>query len=198
MTIMKRITSITAGLLFAVSASADIEWSVKDQAILGPDDEGNESEVSFTTPLQGNAFSSTGGYFVQLIYAGANGVADAIPSPNSLGDTGVQNDDVVAATRWVGAGRFADGAGKFNSGSPFADDVVGNYLFVHGSEFPTTVHWLLLPIQPLAYLHKRYPLVVRRLSGVCQSGRWRRRSADQQSRLFSTGQIVATTSFRIF
>ena len=127
MTIMKRITSITAGLLFAVSASADIEWSVTSLAILGPDDEGNETETSFTTALPGNAFSSASGYFVQLIYAGANGVADAIPSPNSLGDTAVQNDDVVAATRWVGAGRFVDGAGKFNAGSPFADDVVGNY-----------------------------------------------------------------------
>ena len=126
---MNRAWFVGVVIFFAVVVSrADISWSVVAQPILGPDNEGDQAETSFNTPLPGNAFDASAGYLIQLIYAGANGVVDAIPGgPISLSGTAVQGDDTVVATRWVGAGRISDTAGKFNSGSPFADDVAGNY-----------------------------------------------------------------------
>lgn len=107
-------------------AHADLEWFGNANAVLGPDNPDNISESSFTTALQGSAFSSAAGYFVQLLRAGSNGVIDAIPGTvNNAAELesnfAAQGDDSVISTRWIGAGRFADTNGKWNSGSPWSD-----------------------------------------------------------------------------
>ena len=123
------------GLLFllAASARADISWFANANPILGPDDRTDRSESSFSTALLGNRFDAASGYLVQLVYAGADGLRNAIPGVVAAGFEddaayGAQGDDVVVATHWVGAGRpFNDLNGKFNAGDPFAGDVVGKY-----------------------------------------------------------------------
>ncbi|MFT5125996.1 MAG: hypothetical protein ACI9TH_003351 [Kiritimatiellia bacterium] len=124
------------GALCATVVTADINWSAETNPILGPDVPGDRAETSFATPLLGDAFSAASGYFVQLIYAGPNGVIDPIPasvSPDFGAGTGVQSDDVIKSVRWIGAGRFvfpADPAftnGKWDSGNPVSDDPNGKY-----------------------------------------------------------------------
>lgn len=129
----KYIAAISTTLLLASAASADIAWSVTGTSILGPDDRTDQGETSFTTPLVGNRFNSGSGYFVQLLYAGLDGIANPIPAivPNGFENDaqfGARGDDVVVATRWVGAGSGT--AGQFNAGNAFAADITGGQYFV--------------------------------------------------------------------
>ena len=123
---MKKIITLTASLFLAANSFADIEWFVDANPMLGPDDINNQAETSFTTPLASSNFDAAAGYFVQLIYAGLDGVANPITGPGIMDPTGVTGDDQVVATRWSGAGLFTPN-GEFQAGSPFAADVVGNY-----------------------------------------------------------------------
>jgi hypothetical protein len=107
-------------------AHADLEWFGTANAVLGPDNPDDINESSFTTALQGSAFLSSAGYFVQLLRAGGNGVIDAIPATVSNAaelesNFAAQGDDSVISTRWIGAGRFADTNGKWNAGNPWGD-----------------------------------------------------------------------------
>jgi len=122
-----------------VSARADISW-LSTGSIVGPDN--NAAPTNFTTPLTGNRFSSTTGFFVQLIYAGANGVADSAVNAG----VGVTGDDVVISARWIGAGQTTSPNGRFTAGSPVANplppafqyEAVGNKFFVRAWSAPSS------------------------------------------------------------
>ena len=157
---MNRVWFVGVVILFAVSASADINWFVSANPILGPDNEGDVTETSFNTPLTPSTEfrDPDGGYFVQLIYAGANGVPDPIPSPNNLNDTvAVQSDDVVAETRWIGAGiLFGAKDGLFNAGNPYANDIEGGQYFLRAWVGESQDQSLVLNSDPTA----RVPLAI--------------------------------------
>lgn len=121
-----------------ISARADISW-LSTGIITGPDN--NAAPTNFTTPLTGNRFSNTIGFFVQLIYAGANGVADAAVNAG----VGVTGDDVVISARWIGAGQTSAPNGRFTAGSPVANplppafqyEAAGNKFFVRAWSAPS-------------------------------------------------------------
>ena len=90
--------TLLIGLLStATIANADFRWGATT-AILGPDDPTNAAETSFNTALNpGAAFTSSGGFFVQLIRV--NGAKD---DAVANGTTGVTDDTVVSET-WIGS-----------------------------------------------------------------------------------------------
>ncbi|MFT7511087.1 MAG: hypothetical protein ACI9QL_000290 [Candidatus Omnitrophota bacterium] len=129
----KIISTFSISLLVSAGAFADIDWSGNANAILGPDNPDNQLETGFNTPLTGNAFNSGAGYFVQLLNAGSDGI-NAIPAiigsaAELTGSNGAFGDDMVVATRWIGAGRFVDTNGKWDSGNPYGSgfEEAGNY-----------------------------------------------------------------------
>ncbi len=85
----------------------------------------NSSNAPLTYATGGTnvLFGSTNawqGCYVQLIYAGTDGIAN----PAVAGQSGVSGDDVVVSTTWVGKGTRPSG---FANGGTFTDDVLEEY-----------------------------------------------------------------------
>jgi len=110
-------------------AYADLEWFGSANPVLGPDNPDDINESSFTTGVLGSFLVTGGGYFIQLLRAGGNGVIDAIPATvNNAAELesnfAAQGDDTVLATRWMGAGTppFPGGtAGTWSAGGTWSD-----------------------------------------------------------------------------
>ena len=141
MTLLKKLllASILASSQVAI---ADFTWGV------GENDRIFESDG--TTRLTGSRLDASAGYFVELIFAGANESIDFGPTDgggNYLFDpsntSGVYGDDVRVGTAWVGKGTpnipvpgFADGYFFQDITAP-TGGVASNFYYVRAWEAPS-------------------------------------------------------------
>ncbi len=113
------------GLVFQTSAN-EIDWGTSASRRIYDNDGFTALSTNLVTKTSNTAC------FVQLVYAGLNGVAD---SANKTG-TGAMTDDVVVATTYIGKNMptsQANSAGRFNmSGISYGYD---NTTYVDGSKF---------------------------------------------------------------
>lgn len=117
--------AICSAVALSAQSKADISWSST----------GSITESDGITELIGNAFNSAAGYFVQLIFAGPDGIAN----PAVSSGVGTSGDDLVVSARWIGAGDFVSPNGSFTAGSPWTgpQEVSGSKFFVRAWNAPS-------------------------------------------------------------
>jgi len=91
---MRKILPSLLATLAATSSFAAINWQTTTGGV-------TIKNIDGVTPLVAGRDDAVG-YFVQLIFAGANGIID--PVNTTVGSNGVSGDDVVIDVSWIGNG----------------------------------------------------------------------------------------------